>query len=752
MKLSTEALALASARRPWVVVGAWVALIVVAIGINVTLLGDALTTEFGFTSNPDSKRADTLLEERLRGPRKVNEIVIVQSEARTVDEQEFRDRVESIYGKLSGLGGKVIAGGTHYYQTGDESLVSTDRRTTILPFVMAGTFDDATKNSKDVLEMVREANGMDGFKVLIAGESSIAVEANETDQEDIQKAERIAVPLALLILLVLFGALLAALIPIVLAFVAIVVALGATALVGQLFELVFFVTIIITMIGLAVGIDYSLLTISRYREELRRGLDKIEAIARAGATASRTVFFSGMIVVVALLGMLIIPSSVYQSLAAGAILVVIAAVMAALTLLPASLSLLGDKVNALRVPFIGRRLDKQASRRGGGFWEWLSHRAMRRPIVFLVVTAGMLITAAIPLFDMNTGFNGVDGFPDDFQSKQAFLVLEKEFSFGVAAPTEIAIEGEIDSESVQEGVKRLQERLGADPDFSGQSSLQSNASGDVALLTVHITGEPSGGRAVEALKRLRDEHIPEAFDRQGVQAEVLVTGLTAFASDFYKIVDRFTPIVFAFVLGLSFVLLMLVFRSIVVPAKAILMNLLSVGAAYGLIVLVFQKGVGADLLGFQQTEVIEAWLPLFLFSVLFGLSMDYHVFLLSRIRERYDRTQDNTEAVAYGLRSTAGLITGAALIMVAVFSGFAAGRLSGNQQVGFGLAVAIFLDATIVRSLLVPSSMRLLGKWNWYLPSVLQWLPDLRVEASEYGPGPGSPQAVPGTGGADASD
>ena len=233
------------------------------------------------------------------------------------------------------------------------------------------------------------------------------------------------------------------------------------------------------------------------------------------------------------------------------------------------------------------------------------------------------------------------------------------------------------------------------------------------------------------MRRFAASIFPEAFEEHGVQAEVLVTGLTAFSADFFDIASRYTPFVFAFVLTLSFILLTVMFRSIVIPVKAILMNLLSVGAAYGLIVLVFQKGVGADLVGFQQTDTIEAWLPLFLFSVLFGLSMDYHVFLLSRIRERYDQTRDNNEAVAYGLRSTAGLITGAALIMVAVFSGFAAGRLSGNQQVGFGLAVAIFLDATIVRSLLVPSAMRLLGNANWYLPSALNWLPDIRPEVAE---------------------
>ena len=725
LSLSSEALARASARRPWIVVGAWIALIVVAIGINFTLLAGALTNEFGFTNNPESVRADKLLEERLRGPRDLSEVVIVQSEALTVDDQAFRDRVEALYEDISALGPEKVEGGSHYYQESNDFLVSSDRHTTIMPFVMAGDYDDATSNVEEILDMVSEANGQDGFKVLIAGEGSIAFEANEIDQADIQKGERIGVSLALIILLILFGALLAALIPLLLAGVAIVVALAATALIGQFFQLVFFVTIMIIMIGMAVGIDYSLIILSRYREELRRGLGKIEAIARSGATAGRTVFFSGVTVVFALLGMLIIPSTVYQSLATGAILVVIAAVMAALTLLPASLSLLGGKVNALRVPILGRRLDKQAAQNTGGFWDWLTHRVMKRPIIFLVVTAGLLIAAASPVFGLNTGFNGVDGFPDDIQAKEAFLVLEQEpkFSFGATAPTEIAIEGDVNSESVQAAIQRLQAALESDPDFAGEFTVEDNGR-DLTLMTAQIAGEPSSDRSVDALERLRTEHIPEPFDSHGVQAEVLVTGLTAFAKDFFDIVGRFTPVVFVFVLGLSFVLLTLVFRSIVIPAKAILMNLLSVGAAYGLLVLVFQKGVGADLLGFQQTDKIEAWLPLFLFSILFGLSMDYHVFLLSRIRERFDQTGDNAEAVAYGLRTTAGLITGAALIMVAVFSGFAAGRLSGNQQVGFGLAVAIFLDATIVRSILVPSSMRLLGKWNWYLPSALQWLPD----------------------------
>ena len=249
------------------------------------------------------------------------------------------------------------------------------------------------------------------------------------------------------------------------------------------------------------------------------------------------------------------------------------------------------------------------------------------------------------------------------------------------------------------------------------------------MLTIIIPGEPRSQPAVDVVSTIRDQYVPAAFD--GVPADVLVGGVTAEAADVFSIVRVYTPIVFAFVLGCSFLILMLVFRSIVIPIKAVFMNLLSVGAACGLVVLVFQKGVATDLLGFQDAEVIDVWIPLFLFSILFGLSMDYHVFLLSRIRERYDQTGNNAEAVSYGLRSTAGLITGAALIEVAVFGAFASGKTTINQQVGFGLSVAIFLDATLVRSVLVPASMELLGRRHWYLPSWLRWLPDLRVEPRE---------------------
>ena len=349
------------------------------------------------------------------------------------------------------------------------------------------------------------------------------------------------------------------------------------------------------------------------------------------------------------------------------------------------------------------------------------------------VVAGLMLFAASSYLDINTAFNGIDTFPDGVQSKDAFRILEEEFSFGVVSPAEIAIDGNVNSQPVKDAIERLKGSIESDEAFLAvQTTFQANEGGDVGVLSVPVAGAFASDEAVSAVRRLRDTYIPEAF--AGVDANVMVTGFTAFNVDFFDIADAYTPLVIAAVLAMSFILLTIVFRSIVVPTKAIIMNLLSVGTAYGLLVLVFQKGVGADLLGFQQSDIIDAWIPLFLFSVLFGLSMDYHVFLLSRIREHYDVTKDNAASVAYGVRATASLITGAALIMVAVFSGFASGDVVANQQVGFGLAVAIFVDATLVRSVLVPAAMRLLGGANWYFPNWLRWLPDLRVEAEQPEP------------------
>ena len=592
-----------------------------------------------------------------------------------------------------------------------------------MPLTMAGEFDDASDNISMVIDIVDEAQGEAGFKVLITGQATVGQDFEELATEGLLKGEVFGVPITIIILILVFGAL----VPIILAFASIFVAFEAASLLGQAFGLSFFVENMIFMIGLAVGIDYSLLIVARYREERARGLVKLDAIGRAGATATLTVSFSGMAVVLGLTGMLLVPSNVFMTISLGAIFVVIAAVIAAMTLLPAILSLLGDGINRLSIPLIGRTQARFDQTKPGGVWDRISRGVMRQPVVSLILAGGLLVAALIPFFDINTGSAGVSDFPDGIESKEAFLILDAEFSAGEATPAQIVIDGDIDSEGVQSGIGRLKVALEADNAFAAPRPLEVNPTRDLALLTVPVAGDPVSLETQDAVKRLRKTYIPAAFEDVPA-VTVLVTGETAFNIDFFKIADDAAFVVFPFVLGVSFLLLLVVFRSIVVPLKATLLNLLSVGATYGILVLIFQKGVGNEVFGFQQAETIEAWLPIFLFAVLFGLSMDYHVFLLIRIRERFDQTQDNTESVAFGIRSTGRLITGAALIMVAVFWGFAAGDLVPLQQMGFGLGLAVLLDATIVRMILVPASMRLLGSVNWYLPRWLEWLPDLRVE------------------------
>jgi RND superfamily putative drug exporter len=363
---------------------------------------------------------------------------------------------------------------------------------------------------------------------------------------------------------------------------------------------------------------------------------------------------------------------------------------------------------------------------------------MKHPVVAIVASVTLLLAAAAPFLTLQLGSMGLRDFPRDMETVQAFLILDEDFSAGRLSPAEVTFKGDVDSPVVQDGVRNLEIMLNGDDRFANLSELEMNNDGTIGALSVEVDGDSFGPDARAAVEDLRNDYLPAAFG--DARVDIAVTGGAASTTDYVDTMNRYLPIVVGFVLLLSFVLLMMVFRSLVIPVKAIIMNLLSVGAAYGLIVLVFQHGVGADLLGFNQADSIEAFLPIFMFAVLFGLSMDYHVFLLSRIQERFLQTGDNAAAVAYGLRSTAHIITGAALIMIMVFAGFAMGDMTALQQTGFGLAVAVFIDATIVRTVLVPASMQMLGEWNWYLPSWLQWLPKIHVEGDEA---PASPALRP---------
>jgi putative drug exporter of the RND superfamily len=734
MNLSTESLGRACGRRPWRTVVAWVVALITAGILTSQFLGNALTTDTDFTDEPEAKRAASLLEERMRGPNKDTEFVVVTAE-KTVTEPEYRAFVRDLQHTITALGPDVVQHVGSYLT--NEGPVSQSGLSTLLPVTLAGTDGAATEQAELLAESVRRVEPPRGFEVLVAGPATVENDFIRLAEEGLQKGETVGLAVALMVLVFVFGAVVAGLIPIILGVTAIAIALGGAAALGLAFDLPFFIANIITMIGLAVGIDYSLFIVSRYREERANGLGKLDAIGRAGATASKAVFFSGLTVVVALMGMLLLPNTIFRSIGLGAILVVVIAVVASMTLLPAVLALMGDKIDALRIR--GGRWGRR--QRYGRFWDRITGTVMRRPVASLVLAAGVLVVAALPYFSINEGFAGVSTLPDESQSKRAFLIMEREFSGGLGSPVEIVVDGEI-TPSVMTKIEDMQAAMEADPSF-GSSGVMVNDAGDLALVSAPLAGDVAANAAMDSVVELRSRLVPEIFN--GAPVEVLVGGETAYNVDYLDQANFYTPIVFLFVLGMSFVLLTLAFRSIVIPAKAIAMNLLSVGAAYGLIVLFFQQGVGpkfikdiAGWLGFSQVEAIETGLPLFVFSVLFGLSMDYHVFLLSRIRERFDQTGDNGESVAYGLRTTGALITGAAAVMVAVFGGFAAGSLVPLQQMGFGLAVAVALDATIVRSVLVPATMKLLGDYNWYLPSWLEWLPEVSIE----GIAPEGPKAL----------
>jgi RND superfamily putative drug exporter len=728
----TERLARTSALHPWRTIGLWVVLIVLAVVAIGQFLGTGMTSDMKFrAAKPDSLTGQELLEQRLTGPRQITDFVIVRSTTATVDDAAFKAYVAGLAERIDALGPDVVKSVSTYYQTEDPTAVSKDRHATLIPVVMAGDIDDALENVDELHATVIAAQGQ-GFTVAQTGDASIGEMFTKLAEKDLQRGEIFGVPAALIVLLIVFGAVLAACMPILLSIISIILALALTALIGQVYPMNTFVLNILTMMGLAVGIDYTLFVISRYREERARGLAKIDAIGATGATANRAIFFSGMTVVLAMTGMVIIPLDIMISMGVGVMLVVVTTLLTALIALPALLSLLGDRVNALRLPFIGRRATRRLNGHDG-IWERLSHSIMRRPVIWLTVAVAALLVVAAPVVLMKEGNNTASAgtLPSTEYAKQGWDVLDRDFSLGQANPLMIVIDGKADSSEVQEAVAGLQTAMESDGAF-GPAQVTPNEAGDLTLVTTALAGDPAGEATQKVVRRLRDDIVPQATGN--LESKVYVTGNTAGVVDYLGFFDTWMPVALAVVLSLSFVLLLVAFRSVVIPAQAIAMNLLSVGAAYGLMVLVFQKGVGAGLLGLTQVDTIEAWVPLFLFSLLFGLSMDYQVFLLSRIKERFDETGDTREAVAHGLGRTAGIITGAAAIMVCVFGGMATGELVMFQQMGFGLAVAVLIDATVVRTIIVPAAMELLGDWNWYLPRWLRWIPNVSVEGHAYEP------------------
>ncbi|HEY2310315.1 MAG TPA: MMPL family transporter [Gaiellaceae bacterium] len=706
----TERLARGCAARPRLTLAFWGAAVLVALALVATSL-HGLTSNSHVVGKPESTKAEDAVARAFphQNSNGKGDVAVVASSRYTASSPQFQAFAKRLVHDLQATG--------QVYEIRKLAVSANGHA------VLASVGIKSDSGAAQVEQVVENANG-GAFQVGITGDHTANHDFGKQSQQDLEKGElAYGLPAALIVLVLVFGAVFAGLVPVLMAILSIIVALGLVALISLGFTLSVFIVNMLTGMGLALGIDYSLFVVSRYREERGHGLAKDDAIAATGATASRAVLFSGTTFVIALLGMFIVPTSIMRSLALGAILVGIVSVAAALTLLPALLSLVGDRVNSFRVPYLGRNLGR-ADTSEGRFWKRIVEGVLRRPALWLAVAVAGMLACAAPIFGMHIGANGVNTLPASMPSKQGQVLLEHSFPVASPVPVEIVAVGGDPSE-VHRDLVRLDNKLVAGGEF-GQGRIQTSSRENVALLTSPLGGDAAGGPAIGAVRNLRAQVIPSIFDGSG--AKVYVGGTTAENVDYFDAVTNPTPYVLLFVLGLSLILLTVAFRSIVVALVSVLLNLLSVGAAYGLLTLVFLDGHGAGFFGFQHTHVIDAWVPLFLFSVLFGLSMDYQVFLMSRIKERYDASGSTRDAVVWGVSSTARIITGAALIIVVVFAGFAAGKLVMFEQMGFGVAVALLLDATVIRSVVLPSTLVLLDKLSWYLPGWLEWLPHVEVE------------------------
>ena len=566
--------------------------------------------------------------------------------------------------------------------------------------------------------------------------------------EGLDQSLRITIPLTFLILLFAFGAIVASVVPLVLAISSLIAAFGILGIYSQTVGAVSpNATQLIVLIGLAVAVDYSLFMITRFRVERRAGRDRPKAIEVASSTAGRAVFFSGLAVMISLAGLITLGVSLFTSMAVGTIAVVFVSVVGSLTFLPATLAILGDRVNLGRparwLPAIARRvpigpvrrwgdralawLDQRAIRQeGSGFWGRLVTWVMARPVPMTILSAGLLVVLALPVLQLRTGITDITGFPSSIDGVAGIKLLNEKWPQGTDLALQVAVTN-ADQPATQAAIEQLKTRGLTVAGLSGPAEVTPSHDGKVALVSFTQGGTRNDEVNRAAVREMRRTVVPAVFGSlPGVRA--LVTGDAAFTVDVTQVYANGSTGIFVFVLGLSFLLMLVAFHSIVIPIKAILLNLLSTAAAYGVVVMVFENGWLAEPLGITPGGVIESWVPLFIFTILFGLSMDYHLFILTRIKEARDRGLDSRAAVAKGISVTAGTITSAASIMVVVFAVFVGLKFTFIQQLGLGLAVAVFIDATLIRSVLLPSTMTLLGDWNWWMPRFLDWIPRVTIE------------------------
>ena len=708
-----------SARHRRIAILGWMAFVVTAI-----VLGSAIGTKHISTDNEgvgDSARADRIINAKF--PQYSDEQVLIQSNKLTVGDPAFQAAVRDVVKRVSATG--TVSDLRSPLVAANRGEISRDGHSALVSFQIAGDqshADDQVGASLAATAAAQRAHP--SLRIEQAGDASADKALNKSFNDDFAKARTLSLPITLLILIFAFGALVAAGIPVLLAITGVGATLGLVAVVSHFAPVDPAVSEVVLLIGMAVGVDYSLFYMRREREERAAGRGEQAALEAAAATSGRSVLISGLTVMAAMAGMYLAGNKTFASMATGTILVVAVAVLGSLTVLPALLSKLGDKVMKGGVPFVARRRERGGEAK---IWGAIVDRVLRHPGVAAVVSGGIVVALAIPAIGIHTSDPGLQGLPKGLPIVQTLDRMQAAFPGG-AQPAHVVVQArDVRAPHVQTAIRQLESRALATGQMHQPFDVQVSRDHTVADVSIPLSGKGTDSTSDRALETLRGQVIPATFGKvAGTKA--LVTGATAGAKDFNDSMKSHLPLVFGFVLTVTFVLLLVTFRSIVIPLTAIVLNMLSVGAAYGVLALVFQHTWAEGLLGFKSTGAITAWLPLFLFVILFGLSMDYHVFILSRVREAHDKGMSTSDAVAHAIKTTAGPVTSAAIVMVAVFAIFASLGALEFKQLGIGLAVAILLDATLIRAVLLPAVMKLLGDANWYLPKRLSWLPRLEHE------------------------
>jgi RND superfamily putative drug exporter len=675
-------------------------------------------------------------------PKHQVEQVLIQSDSSTATDPSFRGVVNSTQRRLEAV--PYTQAFESPYAPGNSGQVSADGHSALIRFEIAGDDTQAQDRVGAALDATSAAQAASpGFAVEEVGDASVAKQLNDSISSDFKQAFVTSLPITLLILLIAFGALVAAAVPLILALTAVLATIGIIAILSHISPVDQSINEVILLIGLAVGVDYSMFYLRREREERESGRTEEASLAVAAATSGRAVLVSGLTVMLAMAGMYLGGAPTFTSFATGTIIVVAVAVVGSLTVLPALLAWLGDRIEKGGVPIVKNQPWNAGE---STVWSRILNPVLRHPAVSAVAATGLLLVLAIPTLHIHTATGGVDTLPQDLSVIKTYNKVQAAFPGG-PIPALVAVSADdVTTPEVSGAVKDLQKQAAASPSFGQPITTLISPDRTVEEVDIPLAGDGSDSKSRAALTELRDQLIPATIG-QVPTATAEVGGFTADSQDFNETLKSHVFLVFAFVLSAAFLLLLVTFRSIVIPIKAIVLNLLSVGAAYGVLVWIFQEGHLESLLGFQSNGAIVAWMPLFLFVVLFGLSMDYHVFILTRIREAYDRGRSTEDAVTHGIKTTAGVVTSAAVVMISVFAIFATLSLLIFKELGVGLAVAVLIDATIIRGVLLPATMKLLGDWNWYLPKWLEWIPRVGpARGTDLPPAPEAPASGSKTG------